>query len=740
METQFLEAVFSDSIQHPNFFNGRILTATDLRDEQVAELKRSRYLGQAIGAGVVYGLNVTAASSRNALEITSGLAINRRGDTLHLPGKTTTVELVLTERPTATATSPFVPCDIAGATTLTGVVSTGFYLLAITNATRLSVTMAPNSSLNGDRPGCTNRYEEVGVQFKLVPLTNEDFVSTSPTALIDRSRLAHRCFGTNQLTPFAADPVHAPVQYGLLNSLRADKRLTDCDVPLALFQFQPPTVKFVDVWAVRRPCLQGVENDAWLNQQSAMVGLRRMIEAKVFFLQFQHQLEDIRQQDGVNIRAVDYFEYLPAAGYLPVGKTGLSGFKLETFFSGITRHQVSLDPVALRRIFHESFSVAPIKPGTEEIAIYPVSATAGNEPYVVFMRSGLGQFALVASGNCTYTLNPSNWEASLTQIANGLKDIHICLQTGTYILSRPIEIKNKGHIKITGAGTGTRLLAQNSEAALRFENCQSVTVRDLYAENGLAVTPQGRQSLQGTLSFYDCQEVNVENATLKCVGNAIKTSACITVAPSKVGKHQLSSTISNVRVHSCNLEMGPRQVGILLVNTRYVQVENNRLAALSSGNPSFQGIVIGGSLANGVRILNNTIENTLQGIHIGLSHNENSKGAPDIAENIFITGNMVHVSSPNLPNTNQKRHGVFVGNCSSLVIENNYLTLRRFNGTANLFIDGIRVFGTLGRRIVIRQNHLTSINALASFSGGGIQVTNLGSTPEPHLIENNFVG
>lgn len=737
MDTQFLEAVFTDSIQHPNFFNGRILTATDLRDEQMAELKRSRYLGQAIGTGVVHGLTVTPDATKQSLVISSGLAVNRRGDGLHLPADTI-VELVLTDRPTATSTSPFVPCDIVGATTLTGVISTGFYLLAITNATRLSVAMAPNSSLNGDKPGCTNRYEEVGVQFKLIPLTSADFIIVH-SAKNNRSRLAHVCFGTNQLTPFRADPVHAPVQYGLLDTLRADKRLTDCDVPLCIFQFQPPAINFVDVWSVRRPCLQSIENDAWLNQQSAMVGLRQIVEAKAFLLQFQQYLEEIRQQDGVNIRALDYFEYLPSAGYLPLGKTGLAGFTIETFFSGITLHQVSLDPVELRRIFHDSFSVSPIKPGTEKIDIYPVSVTGNHEPYLVFMRSGLSQSAQVSSGICTYTLNPSNWEAVLMQISNGTRDIHICLQTGTYELSRPIDIKNKGHIKITGAGAGTRLRSRNAEVALRFENCQSVTVRDLYAENGSAVSPQSPQSLQGTLSFYNCQEINIENATLKCIDNPIKTSACITVSPFKVGKHQLDKTTSTVRIRGCNLEMGSRQVGVLLINTRYVQVENNRLSAQNS---SRQGIVVGGTFAKDVRILNNTIENVDQGIHIGLSHHETDrKSGPDIAENVLIAGNTVNMFAPNkrANQTSKKIHGIFVGNCNSLVIENNYLTFQRFRKTSTLSINGIRVFGTLGRRIVIRQNHLVGANDETGFLGNGIDVRHLEVPKRSDLIEDNFV-
>jgi hypothetical protein len=99
--------------------------------------------------------------------------------------------------------------------------------------------MAPNSGLAGDRPGCTHRYEEVGVQFKLIPLTNDDFVVPPGNAPNTRSRLAHRCLGTDQIIGFAADPVHAPTTYGLLDELRADQRLTPCDVPSPSSAFSP---------------------------------------------------------------------------------------------------------------------------------------------------------------------------------------------------------------------------------------------------------------------------------------------------------------------------------------------------------------------------------------------------------------------------------------------------------------------------------------------------------------------
>lgn len=381
MNTQFLETVFADSIQHPNFFNGRILTATDLRDEQAANLKRSRYLGQAIGAGVVQGLNVTANSDRTALVITGGLAINRRGEGLALPGGSTTVELVISDRPSTTLTSPFQPCDIPAATTLTGVVSTGYYLIAITAATRRSPAMAPHSGLNGDPPSCTHQYEEVGVQFKLVPLTTTDFVSpVTPTDPRSRSRLAHNCFDTYALlsppTGLSLAGSWRQLEYGLVDELYADQRLTDCDVPLAVFRFAASVVQFVDRWAVRRLAQPALHPQTYIGHPlGQLVSPRRQQEAIAFLLQFQDQITDLLQDPSItpaNVAAQDYFEFLPAAGYLPVQvATSDRAFRLDKFF-GQTLSAQPLAPQWVRSLFQESFSIDPIRPGIDPVDVYQV--------------------------------------------------------------------------------------------------------------------------------------------------------------------------------------------------------------------------------------------------------------------------------------------------------------------------------------------------------------------------------
>lgn len=391
MDTQFLEAVFTDSLKHPNFFNGRILTATDLREERTATLQRSQYLGRAIGTGVVDGLVVTADSSQTALVISDGLAINPRGDALHLP-TATTVKLVLTE-PLGSPTSPFVPCDVSSAATLTGNVSTGFYLLAITGATRLSNSMAFNSGLTGDRPNCTNRYEEVGIQFKLVPLINDDFITpVAPSAPDSRSRLAHVCFGTNKLAQVMTEPNQGLTAYGLVDDLRQDNRLTNCDVPLAAFRFQSPTLQFVDRWAVRRPVVPAMLPLTYAGHPlTQFVSSRRLVEASVFLLQFQEHLKDLLKVGSItpsNVVAQEFFEYLPAAGYLPVQVTDTPSdrrFKISTFFGAALTDQL-LEPALLRSIFHESFLAEPIRPGIDPVDLYQVAGSSTTEPYRIFVR------------------------------------------------------------------------------------------------------------------------------------------------------------------------------------------------------------------------------------------------------------------------------------------------------------------------------------------------------------------
>src|ERR1700694_1183143 len=84
------ELILDQGIQNTYFFNGRLLTGSDLQTEQMANHQYVQLLGQAIGEGIVKGLDVSVVSSGGAngppiLAVTAGLALNRSGETIHLP-------------------------------------------------------------------------------------------------------------------------------------------------------------------------------------------------------------------------------------------------------------------------------------------------------------------------------------------------------------------------------------------------------------------------------------------------------------------------------------------------------------------------------------------------------------------------------------------------------------------------------------------------------------------------------
>ena len=67
---------FLAGLRAPFYANGRLLTAEDLRADQEATHGRLGLLGQAVGAGVARGLEVTQVA--NNLRETPGRGVHRR--------------------------------------------------------------------------------------------------------------------------------------------------------------------------------------------------------------------------------------------------------------------------------------------------------------------------------------------------------------------------------------------------------------------------------------------------------------------------------------------------------------------------------------------------------------------------------------------------------------------------------------------------------------------------------------
>jgi hypothetical protein len=454
-------------------------------------------------------------------------------------------------------------------------------------------------------------------------------------------------------------------------------------------------------------------------------------------------------------------------------------------------------------------------------------------PAAETVQDAIDVLCLERSGFCTFTVTQNS---DLQEVAASVpsQGAEICFQTGTYNLDAPVKFTGSGHLKITGY-RGTQIRVKGSETALAFENWASVTVQGIYAESDTAKT---KDSLNGVLSFIDCDEVTVESVALSCGYGSDRRVTCVTVRPVKKPQGARS-----VRIKNSALEVGDDQVGILLVSVDRSQIEDNALrtqawktapslperlkdlayrsrlrkllfshavaGTIAAGAPppplrdktntsivfgnffvqfmtpriltgkvwqalikefpptavnsamdlqrymetlanrtlldasvrnqfnafgtwfddlgqktfpaGQQGIVIGGQSAREVRIINNTVTGFLQGIHLGVSHQEQNAGAPDLARLVTISGNNIGVSLP--PDVSrEERHGVFVGNCRSLMIENNYVESLEGNP-----IEGIRLFGHFGQRVIVRHNHLVACDP-------GIFIKPLQAFPEKQFL------
>ncbi|MCX6028854.1 MAG: DUF6519 domain-containing protein [Chloroflexi bacterium] len=134
------------------------------------------------------------------------------------------------------------------------------------------------------------------------------------------------------------------------------------------------------------------------------------------------------------------------------------------------------------------------------------------------------------------------------------------------------------------------------------------------------------------------------------------------------------------------------------------------------------GIVIAGAAQPDVRVMNNTLTGVLRGVHIGVSHENAARTNRDQINRAVVTGNTVEVTVTRL--TAEAAHGIFGGNCQSLVVENNLVRVSR---PAWMEATGIKVVGLLGPMIIIRQNHIANattgihVQPIAGSQTGSVQ-------------------
>lgn len=413
-----------------NFFEGRLLSARDLREEQAANRDHDRQLGRAIGAGIIEGLEVDlendgADGSTPLVTVKKGLALDHEGEVIGLPDNDVRVALSRTFDVKPTSEADFYACAGPPSSTFlaTGV---GLYVLAVTPAAGFK-ERAPKIGLGdeGVVKGCGSRYIQEGVRFRLVELTkpllttldglsddtvtllNDDLLSNNnPVARGDEQRLsllrnmvAHLCFGSEQLGRFAADPftgeaaTPAFLELGALSRLWTLGQLEQCDVPLVLIYWTLDGIAFLDAWSVRRQVTgaAGAASGLW------WTGGQPPAVSDAIILQFQDQLGSLLTNSTVapsTISAEEYFYRLPPAGLLPlISANRPRAFSRDRFFESYAIEPPKrLAPMQIRAVLHEAQPYSTIDLGrATSIQLYEVPDTAipdqladVYEPHLVF--------------------------------------------------------------------------------------------------------------------------------------------------------------------------------------------------------------------------------------------------------------------------------------------------------------------------------------------------------------------
>lgn len=404
-----VQTPITDGVRTVNFFNGRLLTAEDLRREQDANQVLRDRLGLAVGDGVVSGLRIGLPPAPAPIDpahpvvrVTAGVAVNLLGRALRLPYD---IDLSLARPPGSSSTARPSPAT-GGFAACTGLpdgaplVTSGIYLLTVAPSS-LAVGRAQVSGLGNEIVSCGTDASAEGVQFRILRLDLPTAVLVDPML---RNRLAHLMFGTDDAarSRLQLDPFGGPARrYGLLDQLRPTV-LIDYEVPLACLHWIPGQgIQFIDEWCVRRRTgPRGPESD-WPELTSA----RRRAEGEASFQQFQAELAVLAAGSApTSVSARDRFRRLPAAGLVPIATTRFPrGFDLIRFFDGITTRPATSgdDPIyadgaRVEPLLLQSFAGQAIDPGGDEFVwTYLVRQNAQDAP-------GTQTAVLFASGFLPY--------------------------------------------------------------------------------------------------------------------------------------------------------------------------------------------------------------------------------------------------------------------------------------------------------------------------------------------------
>ena len=397
---KLLDPILQQGIRHTNFFEGRLLTGEDLRNQQQANREHDRLLGRSIGSGIVEGLELELLQdgldgSVPTVRIKKGLAINRTGEIIGLPENDITLALAEPEKPFQWQEAEFYTC--AGAPGVQHLPENAGVYILVMSPTAGYKERAPKSGLgdNGIAKGCGSKFIQEGISFRLVSLSlpkpqEESDAEITPAVFISqaledfnfptktdvkklslfRNAIAHYTFSTTELFNSYQDPAaeyYSSNEEDLVSRLYGKSVanvLDDCDIPLGLIYWTINGIEFMDQWATRRMLVDSVRIS---NPGNSSV-LDVISEAR--WRQFQQQINELvlMTEKPEEMELKDLFRWLPPVGILPLYGSGFSsGFDMERAFSDVTvLRPIFVEGGEVQKIMRDSVYASPIDLNSKE--------------------------------------------------------------------------------------------------------------------------------------------------------------------------------------------------------------------------------------------------------------------------------------------------------------------------------------------------------------------------------------
>lgn len=377
---QLSELILDDALKFIKFFNGRLLSGEDLSREQASHREARRRTGLALGYGIAEGLEVTILdrSRQGAMvKVAKGVAMNRHGHVVMLP-ESVDLKLVHTRTlpPPGQGTTLFQDCD-----PISGVYVAGadVYLLTICPAEG-EEGRAQVNGLRMGHAGCNAKYLVEGVRFRLLKLNLSQMELSDQAHL--RNRIAYKCFGVDELKPFEQTPFGPrTADYGLIDRLRRENQLTDCEVPLALVSWRDEGIQFVDMWSVRRRIVKPSANGDW----DYTIGDRRRAEAEAMVQQFQEEIKEVPTPQLK--KAGDVFRYLPPVGVLPLSDAMFNAQYQKLFNKATDRLTFFKDKTYRSPVFIEGARVEALM--RDALAYPPIDLSNGEMVWLYLVRENI---------------------------------------------------------------------------------------------------------------------------------------------------------------------------------------------------------------------------------------------------------------------------------------------------------------------------------------------------------------